>query len=213
VRYSIEPREGYLLAELVGRDSAEQTREFLLSVHAACRAHRCAKIVIRVRQSRAVFRAEDYGLSGYANQLVSSGCQIALVGDSAELHAAHEYLELVARQQRINVRAFRDTASAERWLAGTPEPSRRYRMGEIALQGAPAQAGIYALWQDDELVYYGRAVGSATIRSRLREHLAGRPARVTHYSWEVCDDPAAREAELLEQYRGRFQRVPRDNAA
>jgi hypothetical protein len=152
-------------------------------------------------------------MRGYANELVSPGCQIALLGDSPELHAAHEYLELVARQQRINVRAFRDAYPAVRWLNGTPEPSRRYKLGAIALEGAPAQPGVYALWQDDELVYYGRAVGSATIRSRLLEHFAGQNVPATHYSWEICDDPAAREAELLEEYRRRFQRVPRDNAA
>jgi hypothetical protein len=40
-------------------------------------------------------------------------CRIALLGDSSELHHAHEYVELVARQQHLNVKAFR--AAAE-WL-------------------------------------------------------------------------------------------------
>ena len=35
----------------------------------------------------------------------------------------------------------------------------------------------------------------------------------THYSWEVCSDPATREAELLRDYRRLYGRAPRDNAA
>ena len=35
--------------------------------------------------------------------------------------------------------------------------------------------------------------------------------RATHYSWEVCKDPAAREAELLREHEQRFGRPPRYN--
>lgn len=202
-----------MLALLSGRDTAEQMRTFLLAVHEACRRHDCPRILISIRASRAVFRPEDYGLSGYANQLATPACQIALVGDTPELNAAHEYIELIARQQGLNVRAFREDAAAAHWLAGAPEPSRRYKFTRIVLQGAPQDAGIYALWDGDELIYYGRAL---SIRARLLEHYEERldtfAHRATHYSWEICDDPAAREAELLREFRRMFGRLPRGNA-
>jgi len=122
----------------------------------------------------------------------------------------------VARQQHINTRAFRDEASALRWLQASPEPARRYRFTRIVLLGAPADGGVYALWDQDELVYYGHATGGElTIRARLLEHLDGHlPSdSVSHYSWELSTNPAAREAELLAEYRRVYGRPPRLNAA
>lgn len=219
MRYSIDARSGYLACAVSGRESADDMREFLHAVQAACRQHGCPKILMTVRASRVIFKPEDYGFDGktrgYLSDLVSSECQIALLGDSQELHAAHEYIEVVARQQHINARAFRDEASALRWLEGSPQPGRRYRFTRIVLLGAPADAGVYALWDGEELVYYGRAALGATIRARLLDHLDGRLplTSASHYSWELCPDPAAREAELLAEHQRIFGRPPRFNAA
>jgi len=216
MRFSVDLRQGYLRAELVGRQTADDMREFLHAVHAACQQHACPRVLMTVRSSRVMFKPDDYGLSTYVPELVSPACQIAMLGDSQELNTAHEYIELVARQQHINARAFRDETSALRWLQGSPEPERRYRFTRIVLLGAPADAGVYALWDDEELVYYGRAMGGEmTIRSRLLDHLEGRLAAgsATHYSWELCADPAAREAELRAEYQRLFGRPPRLNAA
>ena len=221
-RFRIEERDGYLLAELSGREAAADMRAFVLAVHEACRRHGCPRIVMSISRSRALFKPEDYGLAsgggGYARELVTPACHIALVGDTPELNAAHEYIEVVARQQHVNVRAFRDEASAVRWLTGTPAPSRRYKFAKLVLLGAPRDAGVYALWEGEELIYYGRAMGGeTTIRSRLLEHFEGRDdlltGRATHYSWEVCADPVAREAALLAEYERMFGRLPRCNAA
>lgn len=95
-------------------------REFLHAVQAACRQHACPKVLMKVRRSRVIFKPDDYGLSSYAPGLVSASCRIAMLGDSQELQVAHEYIELVARQQRIDARAFRDEASALAWLLGAP---------------------------------------------------------------------------------------------
>jgi len=120
MRYSIEPRGGYLHCAVTGRQSADDMREFLHAVQAACRQHGCPKILMAVRNSRVIFKPEDYGLSSYVPELVSPHCQVALVADSRELNAAHEYIELVARQQHINARAFRDESAALSWLQGEP---------------------------------------------------------------------------------------------
>jgi hypothetical protein len=123
MKYGIEARGGHLLAELRGSETAADMREFLLAVKTACVEHACPRVLLSVRASRAMFKLEDYGLSGAsqgdANELVTPACRIALVGDSSELNHAHDYVELVARQQRINVKSFRDVSSAEKWLRDT----------------------------------------------------------------------------------------------
>ena len=95
-------------------------RVFLEAAKAGCGEHRCGRILICIRDSRAVFKAEDYGLAGemrsYASALVTPECRIALLGDSSEHHHAHEYVEIVARQQGVNVKAFRSEAEALHWL-------------------------------------------------------------------------------------------------
>ena len=212
MRFTIELRGDHLAATLQGRETGAEMREFLIAVHAACGQHRCPRILMSIRASRPVFKSEDYGIATYVNDLVTPKCQVALVGDTSELNAAHEYIEVCARQQSMNVRAFGDEAAALRWLRGAPEPSQRYKFTRIVLLGAPEEAGVYALWDGDELVYYGRAAGrddGATIRSSLLAHLER--TRATHYSWEVCPDPATREAELLRDYQRVYGRAPRDN--
>src|SRR5580765_7487540 len=57
----------------------------------------------------------------------------------------------------------------------------RYRFTRSMVEGAPADPGVYALWEADELIYYGRASGSlVSIQFALLEHLGGArgPARI-----------------------------------
>jgi hypothetical protein len=218
MRYSIEPRDGYLHATIFNRDTAAEMREFLLAVLNASRSYALPKILLAVRRSRAMFKSEAYGLNSYAKELATPSCQIALVGDTDEVNTANEYIELVAREQGLNVRAFRDEDAAQRWLAEPTRPARRYRFARIVISGAPQEAGVYTLWDGDEIIYYGRADGKSggggsTIRSRLLAHYYEDRKRPTHYSWEVCPDPAAREAELLDDHARSFGRLPRHNAA
>lgn len=67
---------------------------------------------------------------------------------------------------------------------------------------APEHGGLYALWRGDELLHLGQAAGGDdTIRARLMMHFwsaDGRlPVSPTHYSWEICADPAAVRAQWL----------------
>jgi hypothetical protein len=86
-----------------------------------------------------------------------------------------------------------------------------YRFSAVIIQGAPDNPGVYALWQDGEMIYLGRA---ASIRQSLTAHLERpdpcvRPS--THYSWELALSPEAREAEILAHFRQRHGRLPRCN--
>jgi hypothetical protein len=85
------------------------------------------------------------------------------------------------------------------------------------LDGAPDERGVYALWENEEVIYYGRSSGRAiSIQQALREHCSGQAGActraATHYSWEICAEPAEREAELLAEHQAQFKRLPRCNA-
>jgi hypothetical protein len=83
------------------------------------------------------------------------------------------------------------------------------------VSGAPGDPGVYALWENDELIYYGHARGgSVTIQSQLQHHLerAGCTARATHYGWEISANPPVREAELLREFQRAHKRLPRCNS-
>lgn len=67
---------------------------------------------------------------------------------------------------------------------------------------APLLAGVIGLWKRGELLYLGRA---ASIRDRLlallQEGSALGADELSAIGWEAHRDPAAREAELLAEYR------------
>jgi len=78
----------------------------------------------------------------------------------------------------------------------------RWRFSEAMIADAPDTRGVYVLWSSATPLAVGHARGgNDTIRSRLLAHFshAAAPgvADVTHYSWEICRDPLAREAELV----------------
>jgi hypothetical protein len=214
MQLTIAIQAGYLRAELVGRRSAQETRQALEEVIGACRRHRVLSVLAVVRASVPIFKVEQYGLSACLQEIAAAGerWKIALVSDTPELRAAHDYVVTLARQKGVEARAFGQEAPAVHWLRGGAEQGRRYRFSRVVVAGAPAEPGVFTLWQGDEVIYYGRAQGETTLRARLLEQLeAGVGA--THYSWEISREPAARESELLAQHLRAFGRLPRLNDA
>ena len=98
-----------------------------------------------------------------------------------------------------------------------PIASPRYALTATMIAGAPNDPGVYALWENDELIYYGHARGeSATIQSCLQQHVAGGngcTARATHYGWEISSNPPQREADLLREFQRAHKRLPRCNSS
>jgi hypothetical protein len=208
----------YLRAELRGRETPEEMREALWEILAQCRRSGKSSVLIRTLASRPLFKVEEFGLSGFLEEM-SNTCKVALVADNEELRASDEYIANMAQAKRRNVRAFRSETVALHWLCrsedsntGPSHWSRRYKFRRIVIAGAPDEPGVYALWQGEELIYYGRAFDGATIRSRLMEHYHGK-LEVTHYSWEMSREPIAREGQLLREYLETFGRLPRLNSA
>ncbi len=134
MRYTIETVDGCLRAELVGRETADHTREFLAALAREALAGDHTRLLIVVRKSRTIFQVEKYGISQWFRQLAEKpGVRVALVADSSELRAAHDYIQMLARQQKANVRAFHDEAAARDWLVpGKPveqaQPAGRSRL-------------------------------------------------------------------------------------
>jgi hypothetical protein len=117
MRYTIELREGYLRGELIERDTPAETAEFGRAMQAALRDKGSSRMLVVVRASRAIFRVEEYQLSDFLRQLGAvDGLRIALVADSSELAAAHQYVELIAAQQGISLRSFASEKTAVDWL-------------------------------------------------------------------------------------------------
>lgn len=98
-----------------------------------------------------------------------------------------------------------------------PIPAPKYKYTRFIAEGAPDTPGLYALWEEGELVYLGRATYESTIRTRLLEHLAGNlcpcAAEATHYSWELSLQAGSREAQLLTEFHTQYGRLPRCNGA
>lgn len=123
--YEITPETGYLRARLFGRETVEETREFIRAVVQAKHEHQRAAILIDVHASRPIFHSEPSGFLDYFKRLAGSSWRIALLGDTAELRLAHEYLALLARQQGMTVWSFRDEAAALKWLTDRRHTEKR----------------------------------------------------------------------------------------
>ena len=93
--------------------------------------------------------------------------------------------------------------------------SPRYSFRRNSIDGAPAEPGVYVLYDQDELIYVGGVERPFGIQTRLLEHLfkLREPSFATHYGWEICRDPRRRQAELIREFSKAFLRRPRYNDA
>lgn len=106
-----------LRVDIRGRETADQTRELAEAVFAERERQGVTAVLMRVRESRTIFKVEQYGLTGiFARIAAIPGFRLAVVADDAELHAAHQYIEVLARQRAIAYRAFKTEAEALSWL-------------------------------------------------------------------------------------------------
>ncbi len=152
--YRIAVEQNFFRAELVDRETVKETKDFLRAV--ARHSARHSSILIHVRASKPIFQVEHYGLIDDFKEIARTPShQIALLADAVDLHASHEYIELIARQRGLNVRSFRSEAEALEWFKDRPrgpaslqqqpqgeeEEERRRRPERRALQDR-RQAGI-----------------------------------------------------------------------
>ena len=117
MKYSVSEQSGYLAGLLFGRETAAEMHEFLRAVVQENRTYRRSSIFLDVRSSRPLFHNERPGLFDFFKELAGDpSCKIALLGDTRDLCISHEYVALLAQQQGLRVRSFRDRAAVLAWL-------------------------------------------------------------------------------------------------
>ena len=106
-----------LRVDIRQRQTAEETREIAETAFAERERAGVLGILLMTRDSRPIFKVEEYGLSAILERIAAiPGLRVAAVSDDSALHAAHEYIELIARQRGAAYRAFRKEADALAWL-------------------------------------------------------------------------------------------------
>jgi hypothetical protein len=126
MRYTIEKQPaGHLKAEMVDRDTAEETAQFVTAIVEALRKQEARRLLISTRQSRPVFKVEDWKLSAALDQVMSiKGLKVAFVSDTRELAMSQDYIALLGRQRGLEFQAFgADEAAAVAWLTNIPQSS------------------------------------------------------------------------------------------
>jgi hypothetical protein len=117
VRYTIEQKSGYLKAEMVERDTAAETAEFVQAIVAALRTHQVSRVLISIRSSRPVFKVEQWNLSQALDLLRSiPEVRVAFISDTRELKMSQDYIALLARQRGLAFETFDTAEAALAWL-------------------------------------------------------------------------------------------------
>ena len=126
MNYSISTEDGFLRADLLERETADETRTFLQAVVLATVNHRCSRVLVNVRLSKPLFTIERNGVLRTLKRIASDPRhKIALLGDTLELGMSHDYVSLLGRQQGICLRSFQSEAGAVEWLKDRRREERR----------------------------------------------------------------------------------------
>ena len=119
MRYTIERRSGYLRAEMLERDTAGETKQFVMALLAELRKGETTRVLIATRKSRPVYKVESWDLSAALEELMplKDRLRVAFISDSRELALSQEYIELIARQRGLAFRTFASEKAAVEWLS------------------------------------------------------------------------------------------------
>ena len=117
MQYKIEPREGYLLAEMVDRETSEETAEFVRALVAGLAEHKANRLLISVHTSRPIYKVEGWGLSGAIEAIKAiPGFRVAFVADSHDMEMAQQYIALLLGQRGVLTRNCHSETEAIAWL-------------------------------------------------------------------------------------------------
>ena len=138
MHYTLTPQPGYLHAELVNRKTAEETKTFLNAAHRAVLETQASRVLISIRTSRAIFRVEEYRLNTMIDIARDLRLRVALASDSMDVYLSHQYVQMLAAQRGLELRAFRGEPPALDWLMQgfRPRAAGRTRRRERSTPGA-----------------------------------------------------------------------------
>src|SRR4029434_10968808 len=115
MHYEVAPEPGYLRATLFGRETIEETRQFIRAVVESNRHHQRGGILMEIRASSPIFHSRPNVVVDYLRALIAgSSWRIALLADNPELRLSHEYLALLGRQRGMAIWSFRDEPEIRR---------------------------------------------------------------------------------------------------
>ena len=122
MNYSLSAGPDYFLCELFNRRTAEETAQFLQAAHRAVVEAQAERVLLCVRTSRALFKVEDYRLHSMIDVAMDLGLKVALSSDSVDIYLSHQYVEMLARQRGLDLRAFPSPKRALEWLLADVAP-------------------------------------------------------------------------------------------
>jgi hypothetical protein len=124
LRYKIEQQPGYLKAEMVERDTAEETAAFVEAIVQALHAGPADRLLVSIRSSRPVFKVEEWKLSAALDKVMSiAGLKVAFIADMREVQMSQEYIALLGRQRGLQFQSFDSEAEALAWLTSSSPSS------------------------------------------------------------------------------------------
>ena len=82
MHFTFENSAECLRATLYGRNTVEETVQFIEALGAEARKQSAARILISVRASRPIFKVEQYRISEFFKQLATNRVRVALLADS-----------------------------------------------------------------------------------------------------------------------------------
>jgi hypothetical protein len=117
MRFTIEHSAGHLRGDLYNRHTADETREFLQALLGEALGSGMDRVLVSVHSSRAIFRAEGWGLSEFMKAVAARpGHRVAAVADNYEGRLAQRYVATLARLRGLNVASFDHEREAVAWL-------------------------------------------------------------------------------------------------
>lgn len=117
MQFTIEVESGYLKAEMVERETAAETVQFVDAIVAALRARGVSRLLVSIQRSRPVFKVEDWNLSSALEKVAGiAGLRVAFISDTRELGMSQDYIAFLARQRGLAFEAFATEQAAVAWL-------------------------------------------------------------------------------------------------
>ncbi len=123
-RYELKACPGYLKLEVTGRRTSGETQTYLSALRAEAEHRRLFKVLISLRECTPLFRVEEYDLKQLLEVAKQNDAAIAVTADTEEVRLSQQLVEVLARQHRVNLRAFESESEALQWLARTAASER-----------------------------------------------------------------------------------------
>ncbi|MBV8031582.1 MAG: hypothetical protein JO035_08745 [Betaproteobacteria bacterium] len=117
MKFTIEVVGDVLRAEVSERETADEARQFFEAIMAEREKTGALSILIMVRDSRPLYKVEDYQLSHWIERVKAiPGLRVAGVAHERDLKSAQDYVTLLASQRDAPMRNFPSEAQAISWL-------------------------------------------------------------------------------------------------